>query len=135
MVEYLNALPDEARQKALNVNPRYIFFELAPSTTPTRGSLMVPLTAERSIASDPQCYPPGALAWIRTQRPVVDEQGQVKGLKNLSRFVLSQDEGGAIKGPGRIDFFVGKGLRAEKTAESLWYPGELYFFVRRPAPR
>jgi membrane-bound lytic murein transglycosylase A len=135
MVQYLNGLSDQDRQKALNVNPRYIFFELAPATTPTRGSLMVPLTAERSIASDPQCYPPGALAWIRTQRPVVDEQGQVKGLKNLSRFVLSQDEGGAIKGPGRIDFFVGKGLRAEKTAESLWYPGELYFFVRRPAPR
>ena len=134
MVRYLDTLSEAARQQILNEDPRYIFFELTSATTPTRGSLLVSLTPERSIASDPKVYPPGALAWISSRRPVLDASGAKRGAKPFSRFVLNQDEGGAIKGPGRIDFFVGRGPLAEKTAESLWYPGQLFFLVHRPAP-
>ncbi len=115
MIKYLNAVSKTERQEILNNNPRYVFFEIISATNPTRGALMVPLTAGRSIASDPKIYPPGALAWLK--------------IKPFSRFVLNQDEGGAIKGAGRIDFFAGGGTQAENFSLNIWSPGELYFFA------
>ncbi len=53
----------------------------------------------------------------------------------MRRFVLNQDEGGAIKGPARIDFFAGGGKRAEQMAQKLWYPGELYFFILKKSSK
>lgn len=132
MIDYMKKLSDDKKQSILNQNPRYIFFEIVSSTNLTRGSLMVPLTAGRSVATDPKFYPQGALAWIRTERPLFDAQGNLKGRNPLTRFVLNQDEGGAIKGPGRVDFFVGGGAEAEWTAQKLWYPGDLYFFIKKP---
>jgi membrane-bound lytic murein transglycosylase A len=132
MVAYLNSQSEEKRQEILNTNPRYIFFDIGPITNPILGSLLVPLTAERSIASDPKFYPPGALAWISTQQPQWDADGNRVGTEPLSRFVMNQDEGGAIKGTGRIDFFAGQGIKAQKKAETLWYTGELYFFIKKP---
>ena len=131
MIDYLNGLSEAERQSMLNRNPRYIFFEITSATTATRGSLLVPLTAERSIASDPKFYPPGALAWIKTERPVFDSDWKLAGKEAFSGFVLNQDEGGAIKGAGRIDFFAGRGKKAEKMAEKLWFTGDLYFFVKK----
>jgi membrane-bound lytic murein transglycosylase A len=46
-----------------------------------------------------------------------------------SQFVLNQDEGGAIKGPHRIDIFWGTGSRAEYIAHHMNQAGELYFLV------
>ena len=133
LVDYLAKQSEEKRQSILNQNPRYIFFEILSSTNSTRGSLLVSLTRGRSVATDPQCYPQGALAWIKTERPLFDSAGNFAGAGTLERFVLAQDEGGAIKGPGRIDFFAGGGIEAEKTAQRLWNPGELYFFVKKQA--
>jgi membrane-bound lytic murein transglycosylase A len=50
---------------------------------------------------------------------------------NLSRFVLNQDKGSAIKGPGRVDLFCGFGPEAQATAGSLKEKGELYFLFRK----
>ena len=133
MIAYLNAQGPETRQSILNQNQRYIFYEIASPTNSTRGALMVPLTPGRSIASDPKFYPPGALAWLKTQRPTIGVDGVQVGTAALSRFVLNQDEGGAIKGAGRIDFFAGGGAAAELMAQKLWYPGELYFLVLKKA--
>lgn len=129
MAEHLAKLSEEKKQFVLNQNPRYIFFEIVSSTHLTRGSLLVSLTPGRSIATDPKIYPRGALAWMRTEKPWFDSAGRFVGTKPLTRFVLNQDEGGAIKGPGRVDFFVGGGEEAERTAQKLWNPGELYFFI------
>lgn len=131
MIEYLSKLSEEQKRNVLNQNPRYVFFEIVSSTHLTRGSLLVPLTAGRSIASDPHIYPPASLSWIKTKKPVLNEQGQLIGNEPISRFVLNQDEGGAIKGPSRIDFFWGGGEQAERVSQKLWYPGELYFFVKK----
>lgn len=131
MIHYLKSISTDERQKVLNYNPRYVFFEIVPATAPAVGSLTVPLTAGRSIASDPKYYPAGALCFVKTERPVFGSKMKYKGKKPLSRFVLNQDEGGAIKGTGRIDYFAGRGKEAEKMAEKLWFPGELYFFVKK----
>lgn len=131
MVRYLKKQSEKERQFILNQNPRYIFFEIISSTNLTRGSLLVPLTAGRSIATDHKLYPKGALAWIKTEKPLFNKRGKFIGTKPLTRFVLNQDEGGAIKGVGRVDFFVGGGAEAEQTAQKFWFPGELYFFLKK----
>jgi membrane-bound lytic murein transglycosylase A len=49
----------------------------------------------------------------------------------FSRFVLNQDKGSAIKGPGRVDLFCGFGETAEAIAGSLKEKGELYFLIKK----
>jgi membrane-bound lytic murein transglycosylase A len=45
----------------------------------------------------------------------------------LRRFVLNQDTGAAIKGPGRVDFFCGSGEAAGKVAGAMREEGKIYF--------
>jgi len=111
----------------LSYNERYIFFK--PVERPT-GALGKPVTAGRTIATDPEIFPPGALAFIRLNKPVFDNQGNLLSQRvPFSRFVLNQDKGAAIKGPGRVDLFCGFGDEAEVLASSLKEKGELYFLV------
>ncbi|MBK8871205.1 MAG: MltA domain-containing protein [Elusimicrobia bacterium] len=121
MVDYLASHPDE-RQSHLNVNPRYVFFKIdrGPTQEWAYGSLGLPLTPGRSVALDPAVFPPGALAWMKTE-----------GKYGVKRFVLSQDEGGAIKGPARVDFFAGGDEEAEQYAVGFWEKGRLYFLVKK----
>jgi membrane-bound lytic murein transglycosylase A len=51
---------------------------------------------------------------------------------SLSRFVLNQDTGGAIRGAGRVDLFWGRGEQAAFAAGLMRQPGRLYFLVPRP---
>lgn len=125
MVDYLASHPDE-RQNILNVNPRYVFFKIDRGPTKDRafGSLNLPLTPGRSVALDPKVFPPGALAWMETV-----------GKYRVKRFVLNQDEGGAIKGPARMDYFAGSGDEAERYAVGFWEKGRLYFLVKKRGGR
>jgi membrane-bound lytic murein transglycosylase A len=129
---FLNNNPKE-RQTFLNVNPRYVFFQLDHSTMSVYafGNINVPLTAWRSIATDPKLFPKGLLSWISTDQPDFDAQGKKTGTKPLTRFMLNQDEGGAIQGPGRVDFFAGDGPDAERFATNFWQKGTLYFLVKK----
>jgi membrane-bound lytic murein transglycosylase A len=80
-------------------------------------------------------FPKGALAFISTERPELRPDGTV-GWKPLTRFVLNQDTGGAIKGAGRVDVFWGRGPEAELSAGMMKQKGQLLFFApRRTAPR
>ncbi len=89
-------------------------------------------TAGRTIATDPEMFPPGALAFIRLSKPVLDREGKPTGRKiSFSRFVLNQDKGAAIKGPGRVDLFCGFGEAAEPIASNLKERGELYFLIKK----
>ncbi|RLB03079.1 MAG: hypothetical protein DRG59_12085, partial [Deltaproteobacteria bacterium] len=47
------------------------------------------------------------------------------------RLVFIQDRGGAIKGPGRIDYYWGKGKEAGNIAGSFKPWGEFYILVPR----
>jgi membrane-bound lytic murein transglycosylase A len=53
----------------------------------------------------------------------------------VSRFVLNQDTGGAIRGAGRVDVFWGRGNDAELAASEMKQLGDLYFLVPKLAPR
>ncbi|HXJ79490.1 MAG TPA: MltA domain-containing protein [Candidatus Methylomirabilis sp.] len=123
--QWLNEHPEE-RSRVLRYNESYVFF--SPRSGAPVGSLGVPLTPGRSIATDTRIFPRGALAFVKTTRPVEQPDGQVVW-KPVSRFVLSQDTGGAIRGPGRVDVFWGRGPEAELAASDMKESGELYFLV------
>ena len=126
---FLEANP-EIMQSILNINPSFVFFER--NSRGTVGALAVELTPGRSIATDKKLFPPAALAFIKTKKPTLDEASNVIGWDELSRFVLNQDTGGAIKGSGRGDIFFGAGPYAEVAASSLKHPGEIYFLILNP---
>ena len=122
---YLRQHPAE-QDRILFHNRRYIFFRVV-SAGPL-GSLGVPLTPGRSIAVDPNWYPPGAVGFIRATRPRLQENGQVSW-QPFSRFVALQDRGAAITGPGRADIYWGSGPQPE--AGLMAQRGELYIFLKK----
>ena len=113
----------------LSYNERYTFFRFLDKEPV--GSLGEPVTPDRSIATDPDYFPEGALAFIRLRKPVFDAEGKVKERVSFSRFVLNQDKGSAIEGPGRVDLFCGFGANAEYTAGTLKEEGELYLLIKK----
>ena len=123
---YLQAHPDEMAP-IFNHNPSYVFFKLEPEGP--LGYLNVLLTPGRSVALDRRLFPPGALAYVQTKKPVVNSAGQIDSWADCSRFVLNQDTGGAIRGPGRADLFWGNGPYAEIAAGHLAHTGKLYFLI------
>ena len=122
---WLAAHPAE-RDTLLDFNESYVFFHFLEGGA--LGCLGRPVTPGRSIATDSRLFPPGALAFIRTERPTVGADGQ-PGWKPLSRFVLNQDTGGAIRGAGRVDVFWGRGPDAELAAGLMKQKGRLVFLV------
>jgi membrane-bound lytic murein transglycosylase A len=125
--EWLRAHPDE-RERILQHNESYVFFR--PLSGPPEGSLGRPLTPGRSIATDARLFPPGMLAFLETEQPERAPDGPTRWVP-LTRFVLNQDTGGAIRGAGRVDFFWGRGEGAAFAAGVMRQPGRLYFLVPR----
>lgn len=121
----------DRRDEILNANPSYVFFE-SVDTGPL-GCLNVVLTPGRSVATDRRVFPMAALAYASVQKPLIDGDGTIRSWRRLHRFVLNQDTGGAIRGPGRADLFFGGGRYAEMAAGHLQHDGDLYFLVLDPA--
>lgn len=128
---YLEENKDECLQ-VLQHNQSYIFFKwgMDGQEGPT-GCLGEPLTPMRSVALDQSSFPPGALAFLQTWEPGFDTYGKITGWQPMSVFVLNQDTGSAIKGPGRVDLFWGNGDLAKKAAGHMKHAGSLYFLVKK----
>jgi membrane-bound lytic murein transglycosylase A len=109
------------------VNDRFVFFRATDGQAAT-GSLGVPVTGDRSIATDKTLMPPGALAVFATQLPY-GPQGDALSLRSVSRYVLDQDTGGAIRGAGRADIFLGTGSLAGARAGLVNHSGQLYYLL------
>ena len=125
---YLHENPNEMN-RILNHNPSYVFFKLEKEGP--LGYLQVPLTAERSLALDRRIFPPAAIVYIETSRPILDLEGRIETWKTLKGFVLNQDTGGAIRGPGRADLFWGNSPYAELAAGHMQHIGSFYFLVSK----
>jgi membrane-bound lytic murein transglycosylase A len=106
---------------------RFVFFK-ETNATPATGSINVPVTAERSIATDKSIMPPGALALIYNSFPYPTTGGRLVP-RSVSRYVLDQDTGSAIKGPGRVDYFMGTGKLAGDRAGISGGNGQLYYLL------
>ncbi len=124
---YLNAHPEE-RDEIFAYNPSYVFFRVSPGGE-ALGSLEVPVTAGRSIAADARLFPRGALALIQTEVPLIDGAGALAGWRPITRFVLIQDTGGAIRGLQRADIYFGAGRQAEAMAGYLNRRGRMFFLA------
>ena len=127
--QYLADTPQE-RDRILHHNESFIFFNWENGDGPV-GSLGEPLTAGRSAAVDYHVFPAGALGFLNTEKPLLDSMGTISTWMPLSRFVLLQDTGSAITGPGRLDLFWGRGPYAETAAGSMKHPGTLYILLEK----
>ena len=121
--QWLRDNPAQAQQ-VMQTNERFIFFTLLPvgnSTLGPKGALNVPLTAERSLATDPKFAALGSLMYVSTSTP---HDG-----KALNRVVVSQDIGAAISGEVRADFFFGFGDAAGQKASAMKQVGQLWLLL------
>jgi peptidoglycan lytic transglycosylase A len=108
-------------------NESYIFFRV--NQEGALGSLEVPVTAGRSLATDARLFPKGAIAFIQTRIPVIDASGQLTGWRPIARLVLNQDTGGAIRGLQRADIYFGIGDEAAGLAGYMNSPGKMFFLL------
>lgn len=121
IVAHLHTLHAAARNKILDANPSYVFFEerhgpaLTSNTTAAIGG--------RTIATDAKYFPKGALALLRFIPPGRTDK--------TARLVADQDSGGAIKGGGRVDLFWGRGKEAGSVAGTIDQTAELAYLVPR----
>ena len=114
------------RQELLNVNPSFVFFreeKITDSTKGPKGALGVPLTAQRSIAVDPQFVSLGAPVFLSTTQP--------NAAQPLRRLMLAQDTGGAIRNPVRADLFWGFGAEAGELAGRMKQSGQMWVLLPR----
>lgn len=101
----------------INANPRTVFYELKElkdGDTGPKGSQGVPIVAGGSLAIDPSYHPYGVPIFLKAYSArIKDAQA------SITRLVITQDSGGAIKGPIRGDLFWGTGVEAGLAAGKI----------------
>jgi membrane-bound lytic murein transglycosylase A len=122
---WLAANPEKARS-ILDRNPSYVFFRILEGDGPI-GAQGVALTVGRSLAVDRTEVALGSPVFIDLQHP--DSPGGI-----LRRLVVAQDTGGAIKGAGRGDLFLGPGREAGEIAGRMKARGTMFILLPKGAP-
>ncbi len=128
MKQYFREHPEEI-DKHLFRNDRYIFFQMSESAP--RGSGGAELVAGRSIATDKSLYPAGGLVYITVEKPLLSDELEITGWQKVSRFVVDQDTGSAIKGPGRVDLYFGVGEPAGAAAGHYKRTGNMVYLLKK----
>lgn len=126
---WLEANPDRA-QPLMWRNESFIFFREVAAARPDlgpRGAQNVPLTPGRSLAVDRGFYALGTPVWLETRVPA----GPDGALVPMSRLMIAQDTGTAIKGAVRGDVFWGAGERAAGIAGRMQSAGRMTILVPR----
>lgn len=113
----------ERRRELMDKNPSYVFFRSLTGDGPI-GAAGVALTAGRSLAVDRRHLPLGAPIWVDVAYPT--DAGPA-----LRRLMVTQDTGGAIRGPVRGDVFWGAGAPAEALAGPMAAKGRYWLLLPR----
>lgn len=119
---WLETHPAQAHE-IMTTNASYVFFRELPEDKDgggPEGGEGVTLTAERSLAIDRSLIPYGVPVWLKTQ-----------GMQKIHRLMVTQDTGGAIRGPVRGDVFWGYGDRAASLAGTMKSKGQYWFLLPR----
>ncbi|MSO89652.1 MAG: murein transglycosylase [Rhodospirillaceae bacterium] len=119
---WLAAHPDEAAA-VMAKNPSYVFFRALDGDGPL-GAEGTVLTPGRSLAVDRAFLTLGLPVWLDTEDPL-DPRLRVR------RLLISQDTGGAIRGPVRGDIFWGYGAEAAERAGRMRSSGEYWLLIPR----
>lgn len=114
-----------AAEQLMQKNRSYIFFRVEKDEV-VKGAMGVALTPGRSLAVDPKYVPLGLPLWLTTTDPL-----DPKNTTPLTRMVVAQDTGSAIKGVVRGDLFWGFGAEAEARAGLMNETGTYYFLLPR----
>ncbi|HMQ47223.1 MAG TPA: MltA domain-containing protein [Saprospiraceae bacterium] len=105
-------------------NPSYTFFSKKKSVP--KGAGNVPLTDFYSLAVDRRYIPLGSC--LLADFPIYDQQHK-RVIGHEFRLFVAQDVGGAIKGPGHVDTYIGTGAEAEKIAGRINYYGRMWLLL------
>lgn len=124
--DYLYQHPDQA-PGIMNLNPSYIFFSLNETDATAKGAIGLSLTPARSVAIDDDRAAYGVPTYIATTHPNYYTQQE----EPLNRLMVSQDTGGALHGPHRLDIFFGIGPEAEWAAGKQNTQGDVYWLLPR----
>ena len=119
IIDWLRTNPAEA-PAILNANPSKIFFRELNGEGPV-GAMGAAVTPFVSIAADPAFIPLGA--------PVLVETTLTRSAAAMTRLMVAQDTGGAIKGANRIDLFLGPGAEAAAIAGAQSSPARLVLLI------
>ena len=127
--KFLEENPDK-EEEIFGSSPSYVYFK--ESDEEPVGLNNIPLTEGRSLAIDSRIYKTmGLINFVRTVKPThVNESGKVEKTQ-FSRFFISQDTGGAIRGNARCDLYSGYGPMAELMAYNTNELGEQYFLIKK----
>ncbi len=117
--------PDADR--IMQLNPRYVFFRLAPDDgRPPVGAANVPLPAGRAAAIDPSFHTYGELLWLDAEAPIL-----AGAFPLYRRLVSALDTGGAIRGEARADLYLGEGDAAGAEAGRVRHTLRMWRLVPR----
>ena len=122
--EWLYQNPDQA-DAVMNTNASYVFFEEKDAEKAVSGPIGgegIALTAGRSLAIDRSLLAYGMPVWTDIAPPI-ESTGRVQKL------MVTQDTGGAIRGPVRGDVFWGYGDRAEELAGPMKSKGRYWILL------
>ena len=128
--EYFRKYPEEM-DRYLNRNERFVFFAKDEEKKGAIGAAGCELTPGISVAIDKEIFPLGAPAYIEYPEPVIDDKSKVVGMEKRAKFVFCQDTGGVIKGPGKVDIYMGEGEKAFLKASHLKGEGRIYFLLKK----
>ena len=132
LISYFDQHPNEL-DSYLKRNDRYILFKQVNNAVPY-GSIGVPVTAMRSIATDKKVFPAGGLAFaVIEPKQSKKKTGWFRKKETIEKsfFVLDQDTGSAIQTPARADIYFGIGDRAMHEAGEINTFGQLYYLLKR----
>lgn len=122
--QYLEAHPKQMN-KVINQNKSFVFFRKMADGV-ALGSQGVGLTPGYSLAVDTQWVPLGVPLWLSTTRP---DSSNPDMNKPLTRLMIAQDTGGAIRGKVRGDVFWGGGEKATLIAGHMKNEGHYWLLI------
>jgi len=103
-------------------NDRFVFFREYEGERWPAGSLGIPVTPWRTVATDKSIFPRGGAVIAETRVP--DPAG---GTRPATLLMLDQDTGGAIRAAGRADLYIGVGAQAGALAGRQHAEGRLFY--------
>lgn len=119
---WLAANRGPAADELMRLNPRYVFFSLAPDDgAEPAGAANVPLPPGRAMAVDPSRHAMGDVFYIDADAPILSG-----AFPAYRRLVMALDVGGAIKGAVRGDLYIGSGPAAGAEAGRVRHRLKLY---------
>jgi membrane-bound lytic murein transglycosylase A len=127
--QHLASVSRAELQAILNKNPSYVFFQELSGLSLTYSGAEV--TPARTIATDQFFFPKGVLGFLDIELPVFADATSQEPIswERKPRWVFDQDTGGAIRGGGRVDLYMGQDAEAARMAGVMKRDGRLWYAV------